>query len=37
MRGSNSALSYFRKGYWLLIKHAFPAQCVFESLAGLID
>jgi hypothetical protein len=22
---------------WLLIKHAFPAQCAFESLGGLAD
>jgi hypothetical protein len=37
---SNSALGcldVIRKGYWLLIKHAFPAQCVFESLGGSVD
>jgi hypothetical protein len=37
MRGSNGALSLFRKRYRLPIKHALPAQCIFESLGRLID
>jgi hypothetical protein len=36
-RGSKSArgcMGVIRKGGRLLIKHAFPAQCAFESLGG---
>jgi hypothetical protein len=39
-RGSKSArgcMGVIRKGGRLLIKHAFPAQCAFESLGGLVD
>jgi hypothetical protein len=38
--GFKSALGsagLIRKGGQLLIKHAFTAQCVFESLGGLVD
>jgi hypothetical protein len=37
---SNSSLGYLgvvRRGDQLLIKHAFPAQCGFESPGGLVD
>jgi hypothetical protein len=39
-RGSKSGLGcmgVIRKRGQLLIKHAFPAQCVFESPGGLVD
>jgi hypothetical protein len=34
---ADAALKDRRRGHRLLIKHAFPAQCVLESLGGLID
>jgi hypothetical protein len=39
-RGSKSALGHvgvIRKGGQLLIKHGFPAQCVFQTLGYLVD